>query len=80
MTDGPEKTRFMERMFGNPNRKLKNFNVLWGDEARDLSEEQRYKVLNDSFDRMEHCRSSRAPSSGVKSRPVREILAEMGIA
>lgn len=48
-----EKEKLMNRLFGNPNMKLKNFNVFWGPEAHLITAEERAKVLNDAMDQVE---------------------------
>lgn len=45
-----ELERLFDRLFNDPNKKLVNFNVWWGDKAHELTVDQRAKVLNDMLD------------------------------
>jgi len=47
---GPEMQRLLDRLFNDPSRTLRHFNVWWGDKAHELTTEERAKVLNDAFD------------------------------
>lgn len=50
---GPEMTRLLDRLFGDPNKKTMNFNVFPGPKWNELSEEERAKTINDALDSIE---------------------------
>jgi hypothetical protein len=71
-TDGPEFRRLSERLFGDPKRKLLNFNVWWGPDAHKLSVEERCAEVNKMFDAVD-AGHSRKLDFGDSKRPRRNI-------
>lgn len=48
-----ELDKLKERLFGDPDKKLMNFNVFWGPEAHTLTPEERAKAINEVFDALD---------------------------
>ncbi len=64
-TPGPEEQRLLDRLFGDPTRKLVNFHATWGPQAHKATREERAKAINDMLDtpatRLDFADSSRLP-------------------
>lgn len=56
-THGPEMTKLLDRLFNNPDKKLRNFNVFWGPNSHLLSIEELAKHLNDVQDQVDDGRA-----------------------
>lgn len=50
---GPELQRLIDRLTGDPTKRLKAFNVWWGPEAHALTTEQRAAAINRVLDQIE---------------------------
>lgn len=78
MSDTPEWDRLCRRLFDDPERRLVNFKVTWGDQAHELTREEACAALNASLDRVEAGLSVAGPP--VSTRPpvdVRTLVAEI---
>lgn len=68
-----EKEKLMNRLFGDPNMKLKNFKVFWGPKAHLITAEERAKVLNDAMDQVERGDCEFVDSFGDSNREQIEV-------
>lgn len=50
---GPEMTRLLDRLYGDPNKRTMNFNIFPGPLWDTLTMEERAKTLNDAMDSVE---------------------------
>jgi hypothetical protein len=61
MTDdarGPEMTRLLDRLYGNPKRRVVHFNAWWGPNAHKLTVEERAATINRWLDEIEEGRAT----------------------
>lgn len=52
-SETPEMDRLIDRFFGDPDKKLVNFNAWWGPNAASMTAEQRAAAINKALDAME---------------------------
>ncbi len=50
MSETPEMDRLKDRLFGDPNKRVKNFHVTWGPKAHLVSKEERVAQINKAMD------------------------------
>lgn len=72
--DGPEVTRLIRRL---ADMKTRNFGVLWGDKAAEVSAEDRAREINRALDAIEAGDFDVLDmDAGLGQRPWREVLAD----
>jgi hypothetical protein len=77
---GPEQTRLMDRLFGDPDRRCLNFNIFPSERAHECTAEELCAEINKAFDQVEsgEAQPTKDPvDSGVEPRDVREWLKEL---
>ncbi len=60
--------KLKDRLFGDPDKQLKNFNVFWGPKAHLLTTEERAKVINDAMDQIDRGECEIVDSFGDSNR------------
>jgi hypothetical protein len=74
---GPEQKRLMKRLFGDPNRRLRNFHISRGE--RECTVEELCAEINRAFDQVEDGTATFGPpaTSAIEPRDVRDIIKEL---
>ncbi len=79
---GPEQTRLLDRLFGDPKRKTLNFNIFPGERAHECTAEELCAEINKALDQVDSGESqptSEPVVSGVEPRDVRQWMRDEGL-